>query len=130
MSRGGLKPETIIRKQADRAELARDVTRLKRCGLTYRQIAEQLKCSVGQAHKLVHEGIEGFREEAKQEIAKWREDSLVELSQAKAEAWIEWHRSKQDRQRRTIKKKDKAAGKNSKKAALAGTNRNDRRPVR
>ena len=42
-----MKPQTVVRKQVERAELARDACRLKRAGLTYRQIGERIGCSHG-----------------------------------------------------------------------------------
>lgn len=85
------------------AEHAMQAARLKRCGLTCEEIGARLGVSRQRAHQLLQAGIAAYQAEAKQEAAKWLEDSLVELTQAKEEAWVEWQRSRQDRQRRTVK---------------------------
>ncbi len=104
MSRGGLKPATRTRKQIERAERARDAARLKRSGLGYVKIAEELQCSVGLAFSLVHEGIDSYLAEAKEETAAWIDAAIAELTKVAEEAWREWARSKHDRQRKTTKK--------------------------
>ncbi len=98
-----VKTDTIVRAEAERAELARDATRLKRAGLTYRQIAERLPCSPGMVHKLVHEGIDAYLAEAKGEAAGLVETIIADLLKSSQELWIEWERSKQNRQR-TVRK--------------------------
>ena len=106
MSRGGLKPATKTRKQIERAELARDAARLRRTGLTYREIAAQLPCSTTQVHRLVHEGIDSYLAEAKEESREWVATAIADLVKVSEEAWREWQRSKKDRQRTTTKRTD------------------------
>jgi transcriptional regulator with XRE-family HTH domain len=103
MGRGGFKPSVRIRKQIERAELARDAARLKRCGLTYRQIAKKLDCSVGQAHILIQEVVQAYLADIKEETAKWIITAIAELLMVSQEAWNEWERSKQNKVR-TVRK--------------------------
>ncbi len=103
MSGGGMKPETIVRKRLERAELGRDACRMKRCGHSYRKIGEQLGCSHEQAHVLVQEGINAYLNEAKQESKEWLDAIIAEHIKIAQEAWIQWERSKQDRERTTSK---------------------------
>ena len=98
-----VKAETIVRAEAERAELARDATRLKRAGLTYRQIAQRLACSPGMVHKLVHEGVNAYTAEAKIDAGEMVEGMIAELLKSSQELWIEWERSKQNRERITKK---------------------------
>ena len=77
--------------------------RMKRCGLTERQIAEQLQCSQAQAHILIHEGIDSYLNEAKQESKEWLNAIIAEHIKIAQEAWIQWERSKQNKERRTVK---------------------------
>ena len=98
-----VKSETIVRTELERAKLARDATRLKRAGLTYRQIAERLACSPGMVHKLVHEGIDAYTAEAKIEAGEMVETIIADLLKSSQELWIEWERSKQNRERTTKK---------------------------
>ena len=92
-----------MRHAAERAELARDAARMKRCGLTERQIAEKLECSPAQAHILIHEGIDSYLNEAKQESGEWLNAIIAEHIKIAQEAWIQWERSKQNRERTTSK---------------------------
>jgi hypothetical protein len=96
-------PSKKLREKAQNAERAMEAARLKRAGLTLKEIGAKLGCCFQRAHVLVHQGIDAYHEEAKQEIAKWIQGALVELTQAQDEAWIQWQRSKQNRERRTIK---------------------------
>ena len=98
-----VKAETIVRAEAKRAKLARDATRLKRAGLTYRQIAQRLACSPGMAHKLVHEGVNAYTAEAKIDAGEMVEGMIADLLKSSQELWIEWERSKQNRERITKK---------------------------
>lgn len=102
MSRGGLKPETVVRKQLERRTL-RKVCRLKHCGATYRQIAKKLGCSPTQAHRLVHEGIDAFAAEAKKDAGEMIEEMIAKLLVSSRELWIQWERSKHRKQRITEK---------------------------
>ncbi len=90
MSGGGMKPETIVRKRLERAELGRDACRMKRCGHSYRKIGEQLGCSHEQAHVLVQEGINAYLNEAKQESKEWLDAIIAEHIKIAQEAWIQW----------------------------------------
>ncbi len=101
MSRGGLKPEVIIRKQVERAELAQNACRLKAAGLTYRAIAKRLRCSLTIAFRLVHEGIENYNREATRAVGAMIEEMIAQLLISSRELWIEWERSKQDKRRVT-----------------------------
>lgn len=103
VARRRVKSETIVRAALERAELARDATRLKKAGLTYRQIAERLACSLGMAHTLVHEAIDAYTAEAKSEASEMVETIIADLLKSSQELWIEWERSKQNRQRITKK---------------------------
>ena len=94
---------TKLAEKARNAERVMEAARLKRCGLTLKEIGAKLGCSHQRASVLVREGIDAYREEAKQAIAAWLEGALIELRQAQDEAWIQWQRSKQDKQRRTVK---------------------------
>ena len=85
-----------------RAAEAMEAARMKRCGLTLKQIGANLGCSLQKAHVLVHEGIEAYREQAREEIEAWVEGSVAELLQLKQEVWIQWQRSKQDRERHVV----------------------------
>ena len=86
-----------------RAVDALEAARMKRCGLTLKQIGANLGCSLQKAHVLVHEGIRAYREQAREEIGKWVEESVAELLELKQEVWIQWQRSKQDKQRHVVK---------------------------
>jgi hypothetical protein len=86
-----------------RAAEALEAARMRRRGLTLKEIGAKLGCSLQKAHVLVHEGIDAYRREAKQEIAAWVEGAVAEQIEAKQEAWVQWERSKQDAQRRTTK---------------------------
>lgn len=86
-----------------RAAKALEAARMKRCGLTLKEIGANLGCSLQKAHVLVHEGIQAYREQARQEIAAWVEGSVAELTELKQEVWIQWQRSKQNRERHVVK---------------------------
>ena len=88
---------------AERADMARNAARMKRCGLTERQIAEKVQCSQAQAHILIHEGIDAYLNEAKQESKEWLDAIIAEHIKIAQEAWIQWERSKQDKERTTSK---------------------------
>ncbi|MGD0899779.1 MAG: hypothetical protein ABR915_18255 [Thermoguttaceae bacterium] len=94
------KLEDTTRRTAEALEAAR----MKRCGLTLKEIGAKLGCSLQKAHVLVHEGIDAYREQAREEIAAWVEGAVAEQIEAKREAWIQWERSKQDAQRKTTKR--------------------------
>ena len=98
-----VKPETVLRAELERAELARDATRLKKAGLTYRQIAERLACSPGMAHALVHEGIDAYVAEAKTDAGELVETIIAGLLQASQELWIQWERLTRNRERISTK---------------------------
>ena len=103
MSRGGLKQETIVRKQLERAELGRDACRMKRCGMSYREIAKVLGCSHETVHRLVQEGIAAYKAEGKQDAGEMIEAMIADLLKSSQELWIQWERSKQDKCRITKK---------------------------
>ncbi len=94
---------TKLTQEVRNAERMMEAARLKRCGLSLQEIGAKLGCSRQRAQVIVQEGIDAYRQEAKQAIADWLEGALARLMQAEDEAWIEWQRSKQDRQRRTVK---------------------------
>ena len=98
-----LKPGRRLRHTAERADLARNAARMKRCGLTERAIAKQLNCSPAQAHILIHEGIDAYLNEAKQESKEWLNAIIAEHIKVAQEAWIQWERSKQHKERTTSK---------------------------
>ena len=56
-----------------RAAEAMEAARMKRCGLTLKEIGANLGCSLQKAHVSVHEGIHAYREQARQEIKAWTE---------------------------------------------------------
>jgi len=103
MGRAPIKPGKRLRYTVERAELARDAARMKRCGLTERKIAEQLDCSQAQAHILIHEGIDAYLREATQESGEWLNAIIAEHIKIAQEAWIQWERSKHDKERTTSK---------------------------
>ena len=103
MGRAPIKPGKRLRYTVERAELARDAARMKRCGLTERKIAEQLDCSQAQAHILIHEGIDAYLREATQESGEWLNAIIAEHIKIAQEAWIQWERSKHDKERTTKK---------------------------
>jgi hypothetical protein len=86
-----------------RAAEAMEAARMKRCGLTLKQIGANLGCSLQKAHVLVHEGIDAYREQAREEIKAWTEGAIAELLELKQEVWIQWQRSKEDRQKHVVK---------------------------
>jgi len=83
--------------------MACDASRLHRCGLTERAIAEQLKCSQAQAHILIHEGIDAYLREATQESGSWLNAIIAEHIKIAQESWIQWERSKRNKERTTSK---------------------------
>lgn len=86
-----------------RAAEALEAARMKRCGLTLKEIGANLGCSLQKAHVLVHEGIDAYREQARQEIAAWIEGSVAELLELKQEVWTQWQRSKEDRKKHVVR---------------------------
>ena len=82
---------------------ALEAARMKRCGLTLKEIGASLGFSIAKSHALVKEGIQAYREQARQEIAAWVEESVAELLELKQENWIQWQRSKANKQRHVVK---------------------------
>ena len=103
MGRAPIKPGKRLRYTVERAELACNAARMKRCGLTERKIAEQLDCSQAQAHILIHEGIDAYLREATQESGEWLNAIIAEHIKVAQEAWIQWERSKRNKERTTSK---------------------------
>jgi hypothetical protein len=106
---------TRLTEKARNAERMLEAARMKRCGLTLQEIGAKLGCSRQRAQVIVQQGIDAFREGARRETSKWVEEALVKLEQAEQECWVEWQRSKQDRQRRTVKTIAAKPGKAGKK---------------